>query len=264
MNNADQLKIRLTIKKLLKNRGATYADLAKHLGLTVAGFKRLMTKGNLSIARLSEISKWFELSLFEFISISIGVRPEQSKLTFEQASLLAANVQTLYIYLRALEEPIFCEELASLPKSIPKTMVEKAISDLIAARFLVRSQSGKLRCRVPLYQIWEHPRLQQKYKAILLTSISRQISADDESFLTQPFEMQLSHESIEGFCIEANLLLRKFQERSAIEAEIFDSRSLNKLKGIFFLGSGSITHEILKVPDEANRGPSAEEAPPRI
>jgi transcriptional regulator with XRE-family HTH domain len=77
------------IKGILKARGLRYADLAGHLGVSLATVKRDLASGDVSLQRLLSICDWLGLSLEDVVLTSVRSEPEGSALDEEQIELFA-------------------------------------------------------------------------------------------------------------------------------------------------------------------------------
>ena len=57
----------IALKKSLKAHGYTYADVAKHIGLTQASIKRLFSEENISLQRLDQICQMMDLEISDLV-----------------------------------------------------------------------------------------------------------------------------------------------------------------------------------------------------
>lgn len=91
------------LKTRMKEKGKTYRDLARELGLSLPTVKRMMSGGEFTLDRLLRICSWLGLS---FVELSDGVRARQeaaATFTPAQEKALARNLPVLNFFL-ALEE----------------------------------------------------------------------------------------------------------------------------------------------------------------
>ncbi len=120
-----------TLKKALKTRGITYAELAQQLGLSEASIKRLFSQQTFSLRRLEAICALLDLSLHDLTRMArLSERDAATTLTLDQEASLADNPLLLaYFYLllngwRAariaghfnIEKPQHTQVLANLDK----------------------------------------------------------------------------------------------------------------------------------------------------
>jgi transcriptional regulator with XRE-family HTH domain len=99
----EALKIKRTIKAILKRRRQTFQDVAKSLGLSHTTVKRILSNDELSLERLLQICSLLELSLEMLIEESNRLPSPSAEglLSSEQEELLAAN-QPLFLYFNKL------------------------------------------------------------------------------------------------------------------------------------------------------------------
>lgn len=96
MANADQLVG--TLKKVLKARGKTYADLAGGLGLSEASIKRLFSEQTFSLQRLDEICRLLDMDFFELARMARGESEALRQMSVAQEELLAADRKLLAVF----------------------------------------------------------------------------------------------------------------------------------------------------------------------
>lgn len=79
-----------TLKRCLKGRGLTYADVAECLELSEPQVKRLFSRGGWSMERVEAVCSLLDMSLLELVQLSSRHRSSGSSvLTLEQESALA-------------------------------------------------------------------------------------------------------------------------------------------------------------------------------
>ena len=87
---ADQSLIVAELKRALRERGLTYAAVAKKLSLSVASVKRLFSRGDLSLKRVDEICELLETDLAEILAQSRD-RPATNQLTLAQEQEIVSD-----------------------------------------------------------------------------------------------------------------------------------------------------------------------------
>ena len=90
-----RLQLINTLKRALRAQKITYADVAKHLNLSVASVKRLFHRGDLSLSRLEQICDLAGLQLAELVETMAAAEPLVSELTPEQERELTGNPKLL-------------------------------------------------------------------------------------------------------------------------------------------------------------------------
>jgi transcriptional regulator with XRE-family HTH domain len=89
-------RIVLALKRALRSRGITYADLARRISLSEPSVKRILSRGSLSLPRLERMCEATGISLEELIRpVSSGPAETSSTLSATQETALAADPQLL-------------------------------------------------------------------------------------------------------------------------------------------------------------------------
>lgn len=96
MANAERLVA--TLKKVLKARGMTYAQLATGLGLSEASIKRLFAEKTFTLQRLDEICQLLDMDLFELTRLSRGESESLRQMSVAQEELLAGDRRLLAVF----------------------------------------------------------------------------------------------------------------------------------------------------------------------
>lgn len=84
-----------TLKRALRAQKITYADVARHLKLSVASVKRVFHRGDLSLSRLEQICDLAGLQLAELVETMGAAEPLVSELTPDQERELTGNPKLL-------------------------------------------------------------------------------------------------------------------------------------------------------------------------
>jgi transcriptional regulator with XRE-family HTH domain len=84
-----------TLKRALRSRGLTYADVARRLELSEATVKRVFHRGDLTLSRLEEICELAGLQLSDLMERMTAAQPLVSELTPEQERELIADPKLL-------------------------------------------------------------------------------------------------------------------------------------------------------------------------
>lgn len=94
---SEELALLKTLKKQLKVRGLTYADVAQHIDLSEASVKRLFSEGNISVRRLETICRLLSITLTDLVMIAQLEQTQISHLTFDQEQQMVANESLLLV-----------------------------------------------------------------------------------------------------------------------------------------------------------------------
>ncbi len=102
--NPDVIRVQNQIKSLLKAKGVSYRDLAKHLGLSESGVKKIMRGTDVSMHRLSQICKVLQISLVDFMQSLEHRRYENTQYTLEQQNHFLREPELFYFYWKLVFE----------------------------------------------------------------------------------------------------------------------------------------------------------------
>lgn len=86
-----------TLKKVLRSRGITYADIAKNLKLSEASIKRMFSLEHITLERLDSICTMLELDIIDLIRIIDLEQEKITNLTFEQEKELVSDTKFLLV-----------------------------------------------------------------------------------------------------------------------------------------------------------------------
>ncbi len=96
-----------SLKQLLRVHGKTYQDIAKHLHLSEASVKRLLSKGQLTLERLEKICQLLDMDLNDFFRYQVSNQPLINYLSQEQEELIVSDPTLLLITLCVLNHYSF-------------------------------------------------------------------------------------------------------------------------------------------------------------
>ena len=101
-----------TLKKILKARGMTYADLARGLRVSTPTVKRQFSQRTFTLERLEEILRVLEIDFFELARMSHGRRSGPAELSLEQETALAKDARLFSVFWLLTNEWRFDEIVA--------------------------------------------------------------------------------------------------------------------------------------------------------
>lgn len=90
-------RLMTTVKRQLKLRGKTYAQVAKALKLSEPTVKRLFATGNLTVERLAQLAELLDMSLAELIQECETSQPMLEQLTLTQEQELVSDIKFLLV-----------------------------------------------------------------------------------------------------------------------------------------------------------------------
>ncbi|MGA8051210.1 MAG: helix-turn-helix transcriptional regulator [Burkholderiales bacterium] len=141
-----------TLKKCLRSRGLTYADVARALRVSEPSVKRMFSRGNFTLARIEEILALLEMDLYEVARMSHRVREGPVELTREQETALAKDERLLSVFWLVLNDWHFAEILAAF--SISKSELTLAYARLARLKLIVWGPGERARLIVPKNFRW--------------------------------------------------------------------------------------------------------------
>ena len=101
------------IKKGLRERGLTYARVAKALGLSESSVKRVFSQENLSLDRLEQICALMDLEIADLFDLTRAAEKRITELTEEQEEVLVSDPKVLLIAILAINHwtvPVMLEK----------------------------------------------------------------------------------------------------------------------------------------------------------
>lgn len=102
-----------TLKRELKARGITYADVAAELGLSESSVKRLFSESRLSLDRLEALCQIVGLEISDLVQVMMSERKRIDRLTQEQEREIAADPELLLVAICVLNAWTYEEILAT-------------------------------------------------------------------------------------------------------------------------------------------------------
>lgn len=118
MANAEQLVSAL--KRALKSRGKTYADLAVGLNLSEASIKRLFAEKTFSLQRLDDVCRLLDMDIFELAKSARGEADALRQMTVAQEELLATDRKLLGVFYLLLNNRELADIVANYQLSEPE------------------------------------------------------------------------------------------------------------------------------------------------
>lgn len=196
-----------TLKKVLKSRGMTYAELARALHVSTPTVKRLFSEHSFTLERLEQILKVLELDFYEVAKMSRGTNGASGELSVEQEAALAKDARLFSIFWLITNEWRFDEIAAEFRISAAQLTTYYARLDKVG---LVDWRPGNVaRLKVPKHYVWRRGGpLRKAYGLRVITEFMRaRFDSPVDAFHFEALE--LTNESA--------LLLKRRLERVATE-----------------------------------------------
>lgn len=141
-----------TLKKVLKARGMTYADLALALRVSTPTIKRLFSQRTFTLERLEEILKVLELDFHELARMSHGRRGGTAELSVEQETALAKDARLFSVFWLLCNEWRFDEIVAEF--RLGAAQITSYFARLERLRLIDWRPGNRARLRVPKHYVW--------------------------------------------------------------------------------------------------------------
>lgn len=141
-----------TLKKVLKARGMTYADLALALRVSTPTIKRLFSQRTFTLERLEEILKVLELDFHELARLSHGRRSGPAELSVEQESALAKDARLFSVFWLLCNEWRFDEIVSEF--RLGAAQITSYFARLERLRLIDWRPGNRARLRVPKHYVW--------------------------------------------------------------------------------------------------------------
>src|SRR5258706_5930340 len=141
-----------TLKKVLKARGMTYAELARELKLSTPTVKRLFSEHSFTLERLEQVLQVLEIDLYEVAKLSRAANGASGELAAEQEAALAKDARLFSIFWLITNEWRFEEIVAEFRISAAQLTTFYARLDRLG---LIDWRTGNLaRLKVAKHYVW--------------------------------------------------------------------------------------------------------------
>jgi hypothetical protein len=140
------------LKKSVRARGLTYAELGRRLRLSEASVKRMFSRGTFTLARIEEVLAAVDLDLYEVARMSRGAAAGPAELTHEQELGLARDERLLAVFWLLLNGWSFEEILGAF--SITRTELTIAFARLEKLKLIEWGPRERARLLVARDFVW--------------------------------------------------------------------------------------------------------------
>jgi len=141
-----------TLKKLLKARGMTYADLARSLRVSTPTVKRLFSQRSFTLKRLEDILRLIEVDFRELARMSHGREAGTVELSLEQETALAKDPRLFSVFWLVCNEWRFDEIVAEF--RLGAAQITGFYARLDRLRLIDWRPGNRARVRVPKHYVW--------------------------------------------------------------------------------------------------------------
>jgi hypothetical protein len=140
------------LKKSVRARGLTYAELGRRLDLSEASVKRMFSRGSFTLARIEEVLAAVDLDLYEVARMTRGRGNGAAQLSYEQELNLARDERLLAVFWLLLNGWTFDEILEEF--AIARTELTVAFARLEKLKLIEWRPRERVRLLVPRDFVW--------------------------------------------------------------------------------------------------------------
>jgi hypothetical protein len=140
------------LKRSVRARGLTYAELARRLRLSEASVKRMFSRGSFTLARIEEVLAAVELDLYEVARMTRGGGHGPAQLTYEQELGLARDERLLAVFWLVLNGWSFDQIVEAF--AIARTELTVAFARLEKLKLIEWGPRERARLLVPRDFVW--------------------------------------------------------------------------------------------------------------
>lgn len=141
-----------TLKKILKARGMTYAELARALRVSTPTVKRSFSQRSFTLGRLEEILRVLEVDFYELARLSHGRREGPAELSLEQEAALARDARLFSVFWLLCNDWRFEQIVAEF--RIGAAQITSYFARLERLRLIDWRPGNRARLRVPRRYVW--------------------------------------------------------------------------------------------------------------
>ncbi|WP_354519453.1 helix-turn-helix domain-containing protein [Lysobacter enzymogenes] len=206
------------LKRLLKERGWRYADLAAALGVSEPTIKRMLSSGRMSLERLEQICDALDIDFFELARSARGTRESRRHLSLAQETALAAEPRLMTVF------HLLCQgwRTAAIGEGygLRKTELVRLLAQLDRLRLIELLPGDRARLRVPRDFSW---RDDGPVRARYFQMASREFINDDfgvgEAFLALEIR-ELGEASLATLQRKLEKLVAEFKEAADLDVSL--------------------------------------------
>jgi hypothetical protein len=140
------------LKRSVRARGLTYAELARRLRLSEASVKRMFSRGSFTLARIEEVLAAVDLDLYDVARMTRGGGNGQAQLSHDQELGLARDERLLAVFWLLLNGWTFEEILAAF--TIARSELTSAFAHLEKLGLIEWGPRERARLLVPRDFVW--------------------------------------------------------------------------------------------------------------
>lgn len=199
------------LKRVLKARGLTYADIAARLGLSEASVKRIFSRRDFTLARLDEICRLAEVDFAELARAASEEKAGAEQLSLEQEAAIVSDPKLLLVALCAVGNWTFDEIAANY--GLSKAELTRMLVRLDRLRIVELAPGNRIRPTISRTFSWRPDGPIQRYfrERIQAEYLASRFDRPDELFLF--VSGMLSHASSAELIARLRRVARDFAEQ---------------------------------------------------
>jgi hypothetical protein len=210
------------LKRSVRARGLTYAELARRLRLSEASVKRMFSRGTFTLARIEEVLAAVELDLYDVARLTRGGASGPAQLTLEQELGLARDERLLAVFWLILNGWSFEEVVRNF--SITRTELTVAFARLEKLKLIEWGPRERARLLVPRAFLWRAGGPAKKAYARRAMAEFLQARFDGPLELIRFEPRELSAESAAALKQKLERLLAEFAEMAEADSALPSER----------------------------------------
>ena len=212
------------LKRSVRSRGFTYAELARRLRLSEASVKRMFSRGTFTLARIEEVLAALELDLYEVARMSRGANGAPAQLTHEQELALAKDERLLAVFWLVVNGWSFEEIVAAA--AVTRTELTVAYARLEKLKLIEWGPRERARLRVARDFVWRAFGPAKKAYARRAMAEFLHARFDGALELLHFESCELSPESAAAMNGKLKQLVAEFKERAEADSVLPASRRI--------------------------------------
>ena len=206
------------LKRSVRARGLTYAELARRLQLSEASVKRMFSRGTFTLARIEEVLAAVELDLYEVARMTRGAGNGPAQLSHEQELGLAKDERLLAAFWLVLNGWSFEEIVEGF--EITRTELTVAFARLEKLKLIEWGPRESTRLLVPRDFLWRTGGPAKKAYARRAMAEFLQARFDGPLELIRFEPLELSAESAARLKRKLEQLLAEFSEMAEADSAL--------------------------------------------
>jgi hypothetical protein len=212
------------LKRSVRARGLTYAELARRLRLSEASVKRMFSRGTFTLARIEEVLAAANLDLYDVARLTRGKGNGAAELTHEQEAGLAGDERLLAVFWLLLNGWSFEEIVGAF--SITRTELTIAFARLEKLKFIEWGPRERARLLVPRDFSWRPggPAKKAYARRAMAEFLHARFDTPLELIRFEPRE--LSPESAAAIKAKLEKLLAEFSELAEADSALPSARRI--------------------------------------